>query len=133
MPGAGFGPPGRPRVPGRGMQLPEIPGVGPTLEHLVGSHTRARVLACLFADPSRPLWLRQIMREVRMGASNVQRELRWLTGIGLVGVQRLGGAHLYVIDEEHPLCGPLKALLAAAQQVDEYGPVPVTDAATWFR
>jgi predicted nucleotidyltransferase len=84
------------------------------LDSLLGSATRARVLALLLARPRRTYHLRELIRLVGCGASGVQREVVRLEGLGLVVSERTaaGRRALRVVDE-HPLLEPLQALVDA--------------------
>lgn len=84
------------------------------LATLLGSETRARVLAILLADPRRECHLRELIRLVGGGASGVQREVERLVGLGLVESEYTAeGRRLLRVVDEHELLEPLRALLAA--------------------
>ncbi len=84
------------------------------LATLLGSETRARVLAILLADPRREYHLRELIRLVGGGASGVQREVERLVGLGLVESEHTAeGRRLLRVVDEHELLDPLRALLAA--------------------
>jgi predicted nucleotidyltransferase len=84
------------------------------LATLLGSETRARVLALLLVRPRRTYHLRELIRLAGGGASGVQREVDRLEGLGLVVSERTaeGRRALRVVDE-HELLEPLRALVAA--------------------
>jgi len=84
------------------------------LASLLGSETRARVLALLLAQPPQTYHLRELIRLTGGGASGVQREVRRLESLGLVVSERTadGRRTLRVVDE-HDLLEPLRALFAA--------------------
>ena len=81
------------------------------LATLLGSATRARVLALMLVQPRRTYHLRELIRLADGGASGVQREVTRLVGLGLVVSERTaeGRRALRVVDE-HPLLEPLQAL-----------------------
>ena len=81
---------------------------------LLGSETRARVLSLLLARPCRTYHLRELIRLAGGGASGVQREVARLEGLGLVVSERTaeGRRALRMVDE-HPILGPLQALVDA--------------------
>ncbi len=84
------------------------------LASLLGSETRARVLAILLAQPPQTYHLRELIRLTGGGASGVQREVDRLETLGLIVSERTpaGRRALRVVDE-HGLLEPLRALLAA--------------------
>lgn len=84
------------------------------LATLLGSATRARVLAILLAEPRREYHLRELIRLVGGGASSVQREVERLVGLGLVSSERTAdGRRLLRAVDEHELLEPLRELVAA--------------------
>jgi predicted nucleotidyltransferase len=84
------------------------------LATLLGSETRARVLAILLADLHRDYHLRELIRLVGGGASGVQREVERLVGLGLVESEYTAeGRRLLRVVDGHELLEPLRALLAA--------------------
>lgn len=84
------------------------------LATLLGSATRARLLAILLAQPPREHHLRELIRLVDGGASGVQREVDRLEALGLLQTRRSeDGRRLVVAAASHPLLEPLRALLAA--------------------
>src|SRR5665648_1119489 len=84
------------------------------LATLLGSETRARVLALLLAQPRRTYHLRELIRLSGGGASGVQREVERLEGLGLVVSERTaeGRRALRVVDE-HELLEALQELVDA--------------------
>jgi len=58
------------------------------LASLLGSETRARVLALLLAQPPRTYHVRELIRLTGGGASGVQREIGRLEALGLVVSER---------------------------------------------
>lgn len=84
------------------------------LASLLGSETRARVLALLLAQPRRTYHLRELISLAGGSASGVQREVARLEGLGLVVSERTaaGRRALRVVDE-HVLLEPLRALVDA--------------------
>jgi DNA-binding transcriptional ArsR family regulator len=89
--------------------------------HLLGSRTRVRLLRVLIFAGGERLWVRELFRRTGVGASSVQRELEWLRGIGMVQMNRLGGAAYYEVIEGHPLLGGLRQLLESAELLDGAG------------
>jgi predicted nucleotidyltransferase/predicted transcriptional regulator with HTH domain len=86
------------------------------LASLLGSETRARVLALMLAQPPRAYHLRELIRLTGSGASGVQREVDRLEALGLVESERTTGRRVLRIVDEHELLGPLRALLAAGAE-----------------
>lgn len=84
------------------------------LATLLGSETRARVLALLLAQPRRTYHLRELIRLAGGGASGVQREVERLEGLGLVMSERTAaGRRALRVADEHELLEPLQALVDA--------------------
>ena len=99
------------------------------LATLLGSATRARVLAILLAEPRREYHLRELIRLVDGGASGVQREVERLVGLGLVSSERTAdGRRLLRAEDQHELLEPLRALLAADAPRGGDSPQPHADA-----
>jgi len=86
------------------------------LASLLGSETRARVLALLLAQPPQTYHLRQLIRLTGGGASGVQREVDRLEALGLVASERTAdGRRTLRIVDDHDFLEPLRALLAAGE------------------
>jgi len=84
------------------------------LATLLGSATRARVLALLLAQPRRTYHLRELIRLAGGGASGVQREVERLERLGLlVSARTAEGRRALRVVDEHPLLEPLQALVDA--------------------
>lgn len=82
------------------------------LETLLGSKTRARILSALYLDGGR-FGLLELQRLVGTSISSVQAELVRLEALGLARSERTAtGRHIEGVGE-HPLAGPLRALLVA--------------------
>jgi uncharacterized protein len=82
------------------------------LASILGSETRARVLALVLAQPPQTYHLRELIRLTGGGASGVQREVERLESLGLIVSERTadGRRTLRAVDE-HELLEPLRALL----------------------
>jgi predicted nucleotidyltransferase len=90
------------------------------LTTILGSATRARLLALLLAEPRREYHLREVIRLAGGGASSVQRDVERLEQLGLLMTRRSdGGRRLVSAAESHPLLGPLRALVAADAAASE--------------
>lgn len=98
------------------------------LASLLGSETRARVLTLLMAHPQRGFHVRELVREVGMGTSGVQREVARLEDLGVVSsVRDDAGRRVVRIVEEHPLVAPLAGLVAAETRAPYGGAVAVEE------
>jgi len=83
------------------------------LASLLGSETRARVLALLLAQPLQTYHVRELIRLTGGGASGVQREVERLESLGLLVSERTAdGRRTLRAADEHELLEPLRALLA---------------------
>lgn len=90
------------------------------LASILGSATRARLLALLLAEPRREYHLREVIRLAGGGASSVQRDVDRFERLGLLTTRRSdGGRRLVSAAESHPLLEPLRALVAADAEVSE--------------
>lgn len=83
------------------------------LAELLGSKTRARLLALLLSEPSRRLHLRELVRQSGVGSSSVQRELEHLERIGVIRSER-AGSNRFFLAAGHRLQPQLRALVLEA-------------------
>ena len=95
----------RPRYPGR-------------LHYFIGSKTRALIIERLVKHPEHQPYLRELGRDIHAGMGALHSELTELQRIGLVRSSVKGGARYYALTLDHPLTGPLCALVAACDRVD---------------
>lgn len=89
-----------------------------TLEHLLGSRVRARLIASFVVHADRQPYLRELVREAGPGVRFVKHEIAELERMRLVTSDRRGGGIFFVTDTCHPLYGPLRDLVRAASWVD---------------
>ena len=82
-------------------------------EEILGSKTRARLLAVLLPDPRRRFYLRQLMRITGIGSSSVQAELAHLLELGIVREEREGSNRYFSAVPHHPAYRPLRELVLA--------------------
>jgi len=73
--------------------------------------TRRRVLTLLYGRPDKSFYLRQITRETRTGIGSVQRELKRLTGSGLVTRAPLGNQVHFRANQDSPVFQELHGLV----------------------
>jgi DNA-binding transcriptional ArsR family regulator len=99
------------------MARPPYPG---RFHYFIGSKTRALVIERLVKHPEHEPCFRELGREISAGMGALHQELTELKRIGLVRSSTRGGARFFSLDLNHPLAGPLCALVAACDQVDEY-------------
>lgn len=84
------------------------------LDDLLGSKTRARMIAALLVAPEGRLHLRALVRAAGSSVAGVQREVARLEAMGLVTAERDGrGRRQIQLVAEHAFAGPLGELLAA--------------------
>lgn len=84
------------------------------LAELLGSKSRARVIAALLIAPERRMHLRALVRASGGSVASVQREVERLEDIGLVtSVIDESGRRQVTLVEDHPFTGPLGGMLAA--------------------
>ena len=92
-------------------------GRGGFAEAFLGG-AKGRVLALLLVRSAGPMHLREVAREADVALGQLQREMRVLVDEGLLTRRREAGGPgrvLYEPDRDHPLHGPLVALLLADQ------------------
>lgn len=91
------------------------------LSELLGSKTRARMIAALVVAPAHRLHLRALVRATGGGIASVQRELERLEEMGLVTSERdARGRRQISLVADHPFAGPM-ADLVAAEPSAQYG------------
>ncbi|MHB8924447.1 MAG: nucleotidyltransferase domain-containing protein [Coriobacteriia bacterium] len=103
------------------------------LEELLGSKTRARMIAALLVAPEKRMHLRALVRAAGGSIASVQREIERLTDMGLVTSELdASGKRQITLEEGHPFAPGLEGLLAAdprAQYDARVAAVPHLDAA----
>lgn len=73
--------------------------------------TQRRVLACLFGEPTRALYVRELLALTGAGHGAVQRELERLWQVGLVCARRDRNRTLFQADPRSPIHAELTALV----------------------
>ena len=81
--------------------------------------TRRRILACLFGHPDEAFYLRQIARETGAALGAVQRELKTLTGCGLLHRTVQGRQVYFQANRESPIFPELHGLILKTAGVVE--------------
>jgi len=89
-----------------------------TLDHLLGSRVRARLVVALLTEPGRHPCFRDLAREAGPGVSFVRRETAMLERLGLIRHTRAGGALRFDVVTCHPLYAPLRELVRASERLD---------------
>ncbi|MFA5843868.1 MAG: nucleotidyltransferase domain-containing protein [Coriobacteriia bacterium] len=91
------------------------------LSELLGSKTRARMIAALVVAPEQRLHLRALVRAAGGGIASVQREVERLEDLGLVTSERdARGRRQISLVADHPFAGPVAGLVAAEPSA-QYG------------
>lgn len=91
------------------------------LSELLGSRTRARMIAALVVAPDRRLHLRALVRAAGGSIASVQREAERLEDMGLLTSERdAHGRRQITLVADHPFAGPV-ADLVAAEPAAQYG------------
>lgn len=84
------------------------------LAELLGSKSRARIIAALLAAPGGRMHLRALVRASGGSVASVQRELERLEGMGLVTSHAdVSGKRQVELVADHPFTAPLEGMLAA--------------------
>lgn len=81
---------------------------------LLGSGTRAKLLAYLLLPGAKPVPLRELARECGLHISAVQREARLLESLHLIEADRVGNSKLYHLVSDAPLVSALRDLVRRA-------------------
>ena len=72
---------------------------------------RSQILALLLTHPDEPYYLREVARRIAASPGTVQRELEWLTQLGLLRKTIRGPHTYYQADASHPLFPELQRLM----------------------
>lgn len=89
----------------------------PSLAPILRSDTQGRLLARLLADPEAEYTLTSLAEWAQTSFPTVLREINRAEQAGIVTVRNVGRARLARANTDHPLFGPLRALIVAT-----YGP-----------
>jgi predicted nucleotidyltransferase len=85
---------------------------GTLLSRVLMGKTRGAVLALLFGRPDETFYLRQVVRASGYGIGPVQRELKLLTGAGIIRRTQSGRQVYFQANPESPVFPELKSLIA---------------------
>ena len=80
------------------------------LVKLFGSVSRARILSFLYAFEGQSFYQREIMYETGLVLRAVQRELKNLSSLGIVKIQKTRNRVYYEINRNSPLFKPFKEI-----------------------
>lgn len=92
-----------------------------TLEHLLGSRVRARLVASLVVDGGHRPYLRELIRDAGPGVRFVKHEVAELERLRIIRSDRRGAGIFFETDTSHPLYEPLRDLVRAASWIDGDG------------
>lgn len=79
------------------------------IELMFGQYRR-KILAFLFSRPTEDFHVRQLERMLQIPVGSLQRELKALSAVGLIGRQRVGNQVRYRVEPGHPLYEELSGL-----------------------
>ncbi len=82
-----------------------------TLEGLLGSKGRARLLAVFVTRPTEEFYAQRLIALTRLAETSVRYELRRLERLGLLTSRREGREKHYRINDRHPLFPELKQMV----------------------
>ncbi len=82
-----------------------------TLEGLLGSKSRARLLAIFATHPTEEFYAQRLTAMARLAETSVRYELRRLEQLGLLISRREGREKHYRINDRHPLFPELKQMV----------------------
>ena len=91
----------------------------PTLDQILGSRTRAKILRLVLTNPEKSYFVREIVRKVREHLNSVRRELTLLTEIGVITATGEHVKRYYQVTSSYPLYPELKALIFKAEVLEE--------------
>ena len=74
-------------------------------------HTRSALLAVLYGHADRSFYVRQLVRAIGAGHGALQRELKYLTEMGLVLRRTQGNQVLYQANSQSPIFSEVKSLI----------------------
>ncbi len=74
-------------------------------------HTRSALLAMLYGHADQSFYVRQLVRAVGAGHGALQRELRYMTEMGLVLRKTQGNQVLYQANSQSPIFSEIKGLI----------------------
>jgi uncharacterized protein len=86
--------------------------VSGTLSKVLFGQSRRSILALLYGRADEQFYLREIARRAGTGIGATQRELRQLTGAGLIQGVRRGHQIYYQANRKNPIFAELKSILA---------------------
>ncbi|MBA4370193.1 MAG: DNA polymerase subunit beta [Coriobacteriaceae bacterium] len=87
------------------------------LERILGSRTRAGLLALLLPEPERSVGLREAARLVGVSPNAVQHEAGNLVDLGILRDERVGTSRRFRADASHPLYADLRAIVLKTASV----------------
>lgn len=90
-----------------------------TLDQLIGSRTRTKVLRLLLTNPAKSYFVREISRKVHEHVNSVRRELQLLQAVDIVSVSGNGQKRYYRANTASGIFPELKALLFKAEVLEE--------------
>src|ERR1039458_2258113 len=74
-------------------------------------HTRSALLAMLYGHVDQSFYVRQLVRAIGAGHGALQRELKYLTEMGLVLRRNQGNQVLYQANSQSPIFSEIKGLI----------------------
>src|SRR5918994_3891399 len=83
----------------------------PLLDELLGSRTRAGILATLSNAPATEFHLNDLAKKVGVGARAVQQEVARLLRLGLIRERRSGNRRYFSAERSHPAFEALSELI----------------------
>ena len=87
-----------------------------SIEDVLFTKTRRRVLGLLYGQPERSFFANEIMRKVDMGRGTVRRELERLVDAGLLSVMRQGNQNHYQAKQDNPIYSELLGIVRKTLQ-----------------
>ena len=88
-----------------------IRGLDKQLSIFLFSKTRRGLLALLYGRPDEKFYINQLMQATGSGSGAVQRELKLMTGAGIVVRERTGNMVYYQANSDNPIFTELKGIV----------------------
>lgn len=83
-----------------------------TLEDIITSKVRIKILELMFANPHEMYHVRGIVREIKEEINAVRRELSRLEGAGILKKEHRGNRIYYFVRRDYPMYGDLISIVA---------------------
>jgi len=87
------------------------------LDKILGSKTKINLLSVLVTHPERSIVEYELAKEAEVSVSEVNRQIKDLVSVGLVGMERVGKSKIYRVNQQHFLYAPLSSVFKSLVDV----------------